>query len=115
MKKYKYVKVKFTTVWSTDPSIVNWIYDEIKKIIPTCAVREERYDLTGEKIGFELHKLQNKDNQVADWILRLLCENGFEMDAEITALEGKLSKAREVKQGMMSVLLTGRIRLVESG
>ena len=33
-------------------------------------------------------------------------------DAEITALEGKLSKARQVKQGMMSVLLTGKIRLV---
>jgi type I restriction enzyme S subunit len=35
-----------------------------------------------------------------------------DIDAEITALEGKLSKAREVKQGMMSVLLTGRVRLV---
>jgi len=29
------------------------------------------------------------------------------MDAEVTALEGKLSKARQVKQGMMSMLLTG--------
>jgi type I restriction enzyme S subunit len=35
-----------------------------------------------------------------------------DMDAEITALEGKLSKARQVKAGMMSELLTGRIRLV---
>jgi len=34
------------------------------------------------------------------------------MDAEITALEGKLSKAQQVKQGVMSVLLTGRVRLV---
>jgi hypothetical protein len=34
------------------------------------------------------------------------------MDAEITALEGKLSTGREVKAGMMSVLLTGRVRLV---
>jgi type I restriction enzyme, S subunit len=33
-------------------------------------------------------------------------------DVKVTALEGKLSKAREVKQGMMSVLLTGRVRLV---
>jgi len=40
--------------------------------------------------------------------------------AEIAALEGKLSKARQVKQGMMFVLLTlpsaagqaGRVRLV---
>ena len=37
-----------------------------------------------------------------------------DMDAEIAALEGKLSKARQVKAGMMSVLLTGKIRLVES-
>jgi len=32
--------------------------------------------------------------------------------AEIAALEGKLSKAREVKAGMMSVLLMGMVRLV---
>jgi len=37
-----------------------------------------------------------------------------DMDAEIAALEAKLSKAREVKAGIMSVLLTGKIRLVES-
>lgn len=35
-----------------------------------------------------------------------------DMDAEIAALEGKLAKARDVKQGMMQVLLTGEIRLV---
>ena len=35
-----------------------------------------------------------------------------DMDAEIAALEGKLAKARNLKQGMMQELLTGRIRLV---
>jgi type I restriction enzyme S subunit len=35
-----------------------------------------------------------------------------DMDAEIAALEAKLTKARQVKQGMMQELLTGRIRLV---
>ncbi len=34
------------------------------------------------------------------------------MDAEITALEAKLTKARAIKQGMMQELLTGRIRLI---
>ena len=34
------------------------------------------------------------------------------MDAEITSLEAKLAKTRQVKQGMMQELLTGRIRLV---
>jgi len=37
-----------------------------------------------------------------------------DMDAEIAALETKLAKARQIKQGMMQELLTGRIRLVES-
>ena len=35
-----------------------------------------------------------------------------DLDAEIFALEAKLSKARQLKQGMMQELLTGRIRLV---
>jgi type I restriction enzyme S subunit len=34
------------------------------------------------------------------------------MDAEIVALEAKLAKARQLKQGMMQELLTGRIRLI---
>jgi type I restriction enzyme, S subunit len=35
-----------------------------------------------------------------------------DMDAEIAALEEKLAKTRQLKQGMMQELLTGRIRLV---
>jgi type I restriction enzyme S subunit len=34
-----------------------------------------------------------------------------DMDAEIAALDDKLNKARQIKQGMMQELLTGRIRL----
>jgi type I restriction enzyme S subunit len=35
-----------------------------------------------------------------------------DMDAEIAALEAKLAKARQIKQGMMHNLLTGKIRLL---
>jgi len=35
-----------------------------------------------------------------------------DMDAEIAALESKAAKARQIKQGMMQSLLTGRVRLV---
>ncbi len=35
-----------------------------------------------------------------------------EMDAELEALEERLSKTRDLKQGMMQELLTGRTRLV---
>ena len=44
---------------------------------------------------------------------RVIAETLSDMDAEIAALEGKLVKARQVKQGMMSVLLTGKVRLVQ--
>jgi len=37
-----------------------------------------------------------------------------DMDAEISALEEKLVKARQVKAGMMSELLTGKVRLVKN-
>jgi len=38
-----------------------------------------------------------------------------DMDAEIAALEEKLAKARQLKQGMMQELLTGKTRLIENG
>ena len=38
----------------------------------------------------------------------------LDMDTEIESLESKLAKAREIKQGMMQELLTGRIRLIEN-
>lgn len=37
-----------------------------------------------------------------------------DMDAEITALQQKCAKYRQIKQGMMQKLLTGQIRLVEN-
>src|SRR5690606_8628211 len=37
----------------------------------------------------------------------------FDMDAEIDALEKRRAKLRDIKQGMMQELLTGRIRLVQ--
>lgn len=50
--------------------------------------------------------LPNLDEQTA--IATVLSD----MDTEIESLESKLAKAREIKQGMMQELLTGRIRLV---
>ena len=37
-----------------------------------------------------------------------------DMDSEIAALEQRRDKTRAIKQGMMQLLLTGRVRLVES-
>jgi type I restriction enzyme, S subunit len=38
-----------------------------------------------------------------------------DMDLEIGAIETKLTKARQLKQGMMHELLTGKIRLIDQG
>jgi len=38
-----------------------------------------------------------------------------DMALEIEALEEKLGKARQIKQGMMQELLTGRVRLMNNG
>ena len=38
-----------------------------------------------------------------------------DMDAEIGALEQRRDKTRAIKKGMMQQLLTGRVRLVETG
>ena len=41
----------------------------------------------------------------------MISNQGRDMDVEVTAQGGRLSTVREVKQGMMSVLLMGKIRL----
>lgn len=50
--------------------------------------------------------LPTRDEQTA--IAQVLSD----MDAELSALEARLTKARQLKQGMAQALLTGRIRLV---
>jgi type I restriction enzyme S subunit len=50
----------------------------------------------------------NLKNKTPNTITEILSD----MDAEISALEEKLVKARQVKAGMMQDLLTGRVRLV---
>jgi type I restriction enzyme S subunit len=57
-------------------------------------------------VGFEFDSPKDEAEQTA--IATILSD----MDAEIAALEAKLDKARQIKQGMMHNLLTGRIRLV---
>jgi restriction endonuclease S subunit len=59
-------------------------------------------------VGFEVALPAHEGEQNA--IATILSD----MDTEIAALEAKLTKTRQVKQGMMRELLTGRIRLVDT-
>jgi len=46
---------------------------------------------------------------------RAIAEVLSDADAEVTSLDARLAKARDIKQGMMQELLTGRTRLVSEG
>lgn len=77
-------------------------------------MRLNRYSESSAQPGLSVAKLlslvvahpSNKSEQEA------IATNLSDMDAEITAVEAKLAKACDLKQGMMQELLTGRVRLV---
>ena len=54
--------------------------------------------------GIKIPKDKKEQTAIADIL--------SDMDTEIALLEAKLAKARQIKQGMMQELLTGRIRLI---
>jgi type I restriction enzyme S subunit len=58
-----------------------------------------------QALAIEVNTPTDKTEQTAIAAIR------SDMDAEIAALETKLAKARQIKNGMMQELLTGRIRL----
>ena len=84
MARYRFVQLvrRQTEISSTDPSVIDWVVESVRKYIPSCDTRNHRHDLMGDVSVCELHKLQGKDAQVAEWLPRLLCENGFEPFAE---------------------------------
>lgn len=94
-----------------NPEIIDWVMYYLKS-------REGQLKLFGNvkagshqnlilddirKIEIPLPKIEEQI-QIADIL--------SDMDAEIEALEQKLIKAKQIKQGLMQELLTGRIRLV---
>jgi type I restriction enzyme S subunit len=99
-----------TSLWVTsfkgnDPKFVFYLYTNIGldrfatgSGVPTL----NRNDVH----AFEVSIPASKNEQTA--IASILSD----IDAEIAALEAKLTKARQLKQGMMQELLTGRIRLL---
>ena len=77
-----------------------------RKIMSTLAQGATRYNLSKNNFAETIIELPTKEEQTA--IASILSD----MDAEITALEQKLTKCQKLKQGMMQQLLTGKIRLI---
>ncbi len=78
------------------------------RILATClksGTTVESVDFSWLK-AFKIPLPPTKDEQAA------IADVLSDMDAEIATLEAKLAKARQLKEGMMHNLLTGRIRVV---
>ncbi len=79
---------------------------EGRELLKSLAQGATRYNLSKTALLKVAFPLPQRPEQAA--IAAILSD----MDAEIAVLESKLAKARQLKQGMMQELLTGRIRLV---
>jgi type I restriction enzyme S subunit len=81
------------------------IQNQINEIMGATINQITNKDMGGFKIP--LPKLEEEQTTIATIL--------SDMDAEIQTLQQRLSKTRQIKQGMMQELLTGRIRLIKGG
>jgi len=79
---------------------------EGRELLKSLAQGATRYNLSKTALLKVTFPLPSQKEQTA--IASVLSE----MDVELAALESRLAKARQIKQGMMQELLTGRIRLL---
>lgn len=80
--------------------------EEGRKLIYSLAQGATRYNLSKANFLKMILPIPPKSEQTR--IANILSD----MDAEIAALEKQLTKARCMKQGMMQILLTGKVRLI---
>ena len=79
---------------------------DVRAGIESIATGSSVYGISKKNLAELKFRVPPVDEQAAiGWLFH-------DMDAEIQALETRLDKARQVKEGMMQKLLTGRIRLV---
>lgn len=78
----------------------------IKKQFDTLATGLKVYGVSRSNLKKVLIPIPSKEEQ------KIIADTLIDMDKEIEALERKLQKFKMIKQGMMQVLLTGKIRLV---
>ena len=102
---------------------VNRTFEEFVRDVADVEIYDDRYNCNGgskANAGYGTHMPRSDWRVVREMGIRLpktreqsaIAAVLSDMDAEISSLESKLAKARDLKQGMMLELLTGRIRLV---
>ncbi len=75
MTAYNYFELSYSPteirLFSTQDQALEWIMEEVKKIIPTCQAHRASGITT-------IEGLQTKEHLIATEIVRLLCEKGWE-------------------------------------
>jgi len=85
MKSYKYLRIctggGYTggiQLVSTDSQVLDWIFAEVRKFFPGCAVRNKKELPSGETFACNIHRLKDRDWEVCWWIIKQLCLQGWE-------------------------------------
>jgi hypothetical protein len=84
MKSGGYTRTGWTEsgvyVSSTEAHAMDWVFDEVKKSIPTATLFKNWRGVfpSGEPYAYFMQKLQGKDGDVAWWIVKHLCCQGWE-------------------------------------
>lgn len=77
MRSFKYLRLHFSGfgifVRCTDQTATEGIVNEVRKIMPSCETG------TNSKLGLTwLKRLQNRDMEIGNWVVRQLCLQGWE-------------------------------------
>ncbi len=79
---------------------------EGRELLKSLAQGATRYNLSKTSLLNLSFRIPSLDEQIA------IADVLSELDAEVSMIQSRLSKARQIKQSMMQELLTGRIRLI---
>jgi hypothetical protein len=85
MKRYKFLIINYTgsvggkgvNLYCTDPYTLDWIHGEVKELVPGFKSHFGRKDMEGNFNFYQIHQLKGKDYEIAHWIFRRACEEGW--------------------------------------
>ncbi|GEM_PF-3478810 len=84
MKKYKLITIFLNSsnrveIHSTDSQTISWLITEVKELIPTCvAIYSRKLPSSNDLCLCALEQLQNQDGAVPWFMMKKLCEHGWE-------------------------------------
>lgn len=85
MKSYKFLIIHYSgfgsqqgvELYCTDPYSLDWLIEETLKQVPKAKFRFAKKDLEGNYNFFQFFKLGGKDYEIANWLFKCACEEGW--------------------------------------